>query len=207
MISTRNLLTVGVACVIGLLPWVVAAQGIDNYSAVTEARLLKPDPQNWLMYRGTYDGWGYSPLDQVKTTNVKKLVPVWTLSSGMVEGHESPPIVNNGVMFLTTPQNQVLALNAKTGDVLWRYKKELPEDLTQLHPTNRGVGLLEDKVYLATVDCHLLALDAKTGKDMVKNNFPTYLSCRMLVAGEVLAQGVEHGGVFSRDRREEAALF
>jgi len=50
--------------------------------------------------------------------------------------------VNNGVMFLTTPQNQALALNAKTGDVLWRYKKELPEDLTQLHPTNRGVGLL-----------------------------------------------------------------
>jgi len=110
------------------------------------------------------DGWGFSPLDQIKTTNVKKLVPVWTLSSGMVEGHESPPIVNNGVMFLTTPQNQVLALNAKTGDMLWRYKKELPEDLTQLHPTNRGVGLLEDKVYLATVDCHVLALDAKTGK-------------------------------------------
>ncbi len=58
MISTRNLLTVAVACVIGLLPWIVAAQGIDNYSAVTEARLLKPEPQNWLMYRGTYDGWG-----------------------------------------------------------------------------------------------------------------------------------------------------
>jgi alcohol dehydrogenase (cytochrome c) len=164
MISTRNLLTVAVACVIGLLPWVVTAQGIDNYSAVTEARLLKPEPQNWLMYRRTYDGRGYSPLDQIKTTNVKKLVPVWTLSSGMVEGHESPPIVNNGVMFLTTPQNQVLALNAKTGDILWRYKKELPEDLTQLHPTNRGVGLLEDKVYLATVDCHLLALDAKLAR-------------------------------------------
>jgi alcohol dehydrogenase (cytochrome c) len=103
MISTRNLLTVTMVCVIGLLPWVVTAQGIDNYSAVTETRLLKPEPQNWLMYRGTYDGWGYSPLDQIKTTNVKKLVPVWTLSSGMVEGHESPPIVNNGVMFLTTP--------------------------------------------------------------------------------------------------------
>ena len=115
MISTRKLLTVAVACVIGLLPWIVAAQGIDNHSAVTEARLLKPEPQNWLMYRGTYDGWGFSPLDQVKTTNVKKLVPVWTLSSGLVEGHQSPPMVNNGVMFITTPQNQVLALNAKTG--------------------------------------------------------------------------------------------
>src|SRR5262245_25109349 len=118
MVATRNLLAV--ALVISLLPWVVAAQGIDNYSGVTEARLLQPEPHNWLMYRRTYDGWGYSPLDQINTTNVKKLVPVWTLSSGLVEGHESPPIVNNGVMFITTPQSQVVALNAKTGDILWR---------------------------------------------------------------------------------------
>src|SRR5262252_6548165 len=164
MISTRNRLTAAVVGVIGLLPWIVAAQGIANYSAVTEARLLKPEPQNWLMYRGTYDGWGYSPLDQIKTTNVKKLMPVWSFSTGVLEGHQAPPIVNNGVMFVTTPQNQILALNAKTGDLLWRYKKELPEDLLQLHPTNRGVGLYEDRVYLATVDAHLVALDAKTGK-------------------------------------------
>ena len=189
MISTRNLLTVAVACVIGLLPWIVTAQGIDNYSAVTEARLLKPEPQNWLMYRGTYDGWGYSPLDQIKTTNVKKLVPVWTLSSGMVEGHESPPIVNNGVMFVTTPQNQVLALNAKTGDILWRYKKELPEDLTQLHPTNRGVGLLEDKVYLATVDCHLLALDAKTGTVVWDTTVEDYKQGYYLTLAPLVAKG------------------
>lgn len=162
--SARNLLVVAVICVIGVWPWLVAAQGIDNYSPVTEARLLKPEPQNWLMYRGTYDGWGYSPLEQINTTNVKKLVPVWSLSSGVVEGHQAPPIVNNGIMFITTPQNQVLALHAKTGDLLWRYKKELPDDLLQLHPTNRGVGLYEDKVYLATVDAHLVALDAKTGK-------------------------------------------
>src|SRR5215469_2788660 len=73
MVATRNPLAVAVAFIIGLLPWVVAAQGIDNYSAVTEARLLQPEPQNWLMYRRTYDGWGYSPLDQINTTNVKKL--------------------------------------------------------------------------------------------------------------------------------------
>jgi alcohol dehydrogenase (cytochrome c) len=116
------------------------------------------------MYRGTYNGWGYSPLDQINTQNVKKLFPVWSLSTGVDEGHQSPPIVNNGTMFITTPKQQVIALNAKTGDLLWRYKKELPEDLLQLHPTNRGVGLYEDKVYLATVDAHLVALDAKTGK-------------------------------------------
>lgn len=149
--------------IIWLLPVVSDAQ-VMNYSPVSDARLLNPEPQNWLMYRGNYAGWGYSPLDQINTANVKKLVPAWTLSTGVGEGHQSPPMVNNGVMFVSTPQNQVLALDAKSGDVLWYYKKQLPEDLMQLHPTNRGVALYEDKVYLATVDAHLVALDARTGK-------------------------------------------
>ncbi len=160
----RVLSICGVAALcLGLLPMVLAAQSPVSYTPVTDARLLNPEPQNWLMYRGNYSGWGYSPLDQVNPQNVKKLAPVWAFSSGVTEGHQSPPIVNNGVMFVTTPQQQVIALNAKTGDVLWRYKKELPEDLLQLHPTNRGVGLYEDKVYVGTVDAHLIALNAATG--------------------------------------------
>jgi alcohol dehydrogenase (cytochrome c) len=116
------------------------------------------------MYRGNYAGWGYSPLMQITTKNVSRLRPVWAISTGVVEGHQSPPMVNNGVMFVSTPQNQVLALDAKSGEMLWMYKRELPEDLFQLHPTNRGVALYGDKVYLATVDAHVVALEAKTGK-------------------------------------------
>jgi alcohol dehydrogenase (cytochrome c) len=149
--------------VIGSLPIVADAQ-VQNYSPVTDARLQNPEPENWLMYRGNYAGWGYSPLDRINTGNAGKLTPAWALGTGVAEGHQSPPMVNNGVMFVSTPQNQVLALDAKTGEVLWFYKKELPEDLLQLHPTNRGVALYEDKVYLATVDAHLVALDARTGK-------------------------------------------
>ena len=140
------------------------AQNSNTYQSVTDERLLHPEPENWLMNRRTYDSWGYSPLDQINTKNVKKLVPAWTFSTGVEEGHQSPPIVNNGVMFITTPKNQVLALDAKTGDLLWRYRRELPEDLFQLHPTNRGVALYGDKVFLATVDAHLLALNARTGE-------------------------------------------
>jgi alcohol dehydrogenase (cytochrome c) len=66
-------------------------------------------------------------------------------------------------MFVSTPQNQVIALNAKTGDLHWTYQRELPEELVQLHPTNRGVGLYGDKVYLATLDACVVALNAKTG--------------------------------------------
>jgi alcohol dehydrogenase (cytochrome c) len=81
-----------------------------------------------------------------------------------VEGHQAPPIVNNGVMFVA--RNQLLALNAMTGALLWRYKRPLAEDLLNLHPTNRGVGLLGDKIYFASTDAILVALDAKTGKEV-----------------------------------------
>src|SRR5690348_7478293 len=86
-----------------------AGPGVPNYSSVTDARLLSPEPQNWLHYRGNYNGWGYSPLDQINPQNVRKLQPVWTFSTGMVEGHQAPPFVNNGIMFVSTPGNQVLA--------------------------------------------------------------------------------------------------
>ena len=83
------------------------------YKPVTAERLLKPDPADWLMVRRTYDGWGYSPLDQINTGNVSKLRPVWSFSTGMTSGHEAPAIVNNGVMFVSTPANQVIAIDAK----------------------------------------------------------------------------------------------
>ena len=86
------------------------------------------------MYRGNYEGWGYSPLDQINASNVKDLKPVWTMSTGVVEGHQAPPIVNDGVMFVATPMNQVMAIDAKSGDLLWRYQREIPEELFQLHP-------------------------------------------------------------------------
>jgi alcohol dehydrogenase (cytochrome c) len=171
------------------LPWVAAAQGITSYSPVTDERLLKPEPHNWLMYRGTYDGWGYSPLNQINTTNVKKLVPVWSLSTGVNEGHQAPPMVNNGVMFITTPQNQILTLDAKTGDLLWRYKRELPEDIIQSHPTNRGVGLYQDKVYLGTLDCHLVALEAKTGKVVWDKTVDDYKQGYYLTLAPLVAKG------------------
>src|SRR5579875_2979527 len=91
------------------------AADLSNYTPVTDSRLSNPEPENWLLIRRTYNGWGYSPLDQINRDNVKNLVPVWLFSTGVTEGHESPPIVNNGIMFVSTPQAQVIALDAKTG--------------------------------------------------------------------------------------------
>ena len=88
----------------GLLPASASAGEVKNYSKVDQQRLTNPEPGNWMLYRRTYDGQGYSPLDKINASNVKNLVPVWSFSTGVNEGHEAPPIVNNGVMFIATPQ-------------------------------------------------------------------------------------------------------
>ena len=79
----------------------------------------------------------------------------------MTNGHEAPPIVNNGVMFVATPGNQVIALDAKTGALLWRYRRPLPEDVILLHGTSRGVALYGDKVFFAAGEAVLVALDCE----------------------------------------------
>ncbi len=135
-----------VSLVAGGLPSSSLGQSAPAYKNVTNERLTNPEPRNWLMYRGSYDSKGYSALDQINTSNVSRLVPAWTFSTGMREGHQAPPIVNEGVMFVTTPHNRVLALDARSGDLLWRYDRELPEDQFQMHPTNRGVALYADRV-------------------------------------------------------------
>src|SRR5213594_1753992 len=138
---------------------------LRQYAPVTAARLKNPEDGNWLMFRRTFDGWGYSPLGEITPANVSRLQPVWSFATGQTEGHEAPPVVNNGVMFVATPGNQLLALEARTGKVLWRYKRPFPEDMTPLHPTSRGVGLYGDKVYFAAAEAVLVAIDARTGKE------------------------------------------
>src|SRR2546430_1929052 len=98
----------------------------ETYKPVTADRLKKPEDGDWLMVRRTYDGWGYSPLEQINTKNVDKLQPVWEFSTGVVSGHEAPPMVNNGVMFVATPSNQLIAIDVKTGKILWRFTRPAP---------------------------------------------------------------------------------
>lgn len=140
-----------------------AVQAAD-YKPVTEARLKSPEPENWLLTKGNYEGWSYTPLDQITPKNVSKLRPVWSAATGVTSGHEAPAIVNGDYMFVATPHNNVLAFDSKTGRFLWRFVRETPEGLGALHRTNRGVALWGDKVYVGSIDCVLTALNAKTGE-------------------------------------------
>lgn len=172
-----------------------AAAAAPAYTPVTAARLTTPEPDNWLNYRRTYDGWGYSPLKQIDRANVAQLKPLWSFSTGVEEAHQSPPIVNDGVMFITTPRNQVLALDARTGNLLWRYRRELPADLVQLHPTNRGVALWGSRVYLATVDAFLVALDARTGAVVWEKPVENYVAGYYMTLAPLVVDGKVMVGV------------
>ena len=182
-------LATGIFCfVMAHLP-VHAQSGAPSYTPVTDARLESPAPEDWLMYRGTYDSWGYSPLDQITTENVDQLVPVWSLSTGVVSGHESPPIVNNGVMFVTTPEDQVIAVDARTGNPMWRYLRQFPEDMSHPHRTNRGVGLYGDKVFYTTHAAFVVALDAMTGELVWETAVADYRSGYYMTMAPLVASG------------------
>ena len=189
------LMVAGVCLVTGPEP--VAAQAA-GYTPVTAERLEAPEPESWLSYRRTYDGWGYSPLDQIHVGNVGQLAPAWSFATDVLGGHESPPIVNDGVMFITTPGNHLLALDARRGELLWRYEHELPEGLVAFHNTNRGVALFGDYVYMATLDARVVALDATTGQvvwnvPVADNASGYYMTLAPLAARGKIMVGVSGG--------------
>ena len=171
---------------------------LRDYQPVTAGRLANPEAGNWLSIRRTYDGWGYSPLDQITADNVKSLRPVWVFSTGEPKVHESAPLVNNGVMFVSTPNNQVIAIDVRTGNLLWRYKRPRPSGAIVPHDTSRGVALFGDKVYFAAGEAVLVALDARTGKevwtaDVAPNKAAYYISLAPLIAGGKVMVGASGG--------------
>jgi alcohol dehydrogenase (cytochrome c) len=171
---------------------------LQMYQPVTAHRLKEPEDGDWLMVRRTYDGWGYSPLDQITPAAVKRLQPVWLRSTGMNNGHQAPPIVNNGVMFVATSYNQVIALNARTGEELWRYRSPSPPDARVSKPVNRGVALYGDKVFFALGEAVLVAIDARTGKEAWRtvvedNKKGYYMTAAPLVADGKVVVGISGG--------------
>jgi len=171
---------------------------LRDYKTITAERLTKPDDGDWTMIRRTYDGWGYSPLTQITADNVQRLQPAWVFATGVNSGHEAAPLVNNGVMFVATPGSQVLAIDASTGNLLWRYRRQLPAGAILPHQTSRGVALYGDKVYFAAGDATLVAIDAKTGKEVwtksvADNQTGYYMTLAPLVAGGTVMVGASGG--------------
>ncbi len=165
--STRTkLLAAALLCATALPAFPAYAQGaLDDYTPLTDADLANPDPADWLTYRGNYQGWGYSPLDEVNLDTVGDLQLVWSraIEPGSIEG---TPLVHDGVMFLGQPCDVVQAIDAGTGDLIWEYRRQLPDrsTLSALGDNKRSIALYQDKVIFVSWDNFVVALDAKTGQ-------------------------------------------
>ena len=146
----------------------VLAQSAE--SGVTYEDILNglSEPSKWLTYSGDYTGQRHSPLTMITPENVQDLVPIWTFQTGTMtrgRGFETTPLVLDGVLYVTGSNNLAWALDARTGRPFWQYRRNLPDDLTygSSAPVNRGFGILGDRLFMVTLDAHLLALDRKTG--------------------------------------------
>ena len=147
-------------------------KAVANFVAVTDAMLRTPKAQDWLLYRGNYQGWGYSPLDQITKANVGNLQLVW--SRIMEPGsNEITPIVHDGVMYLGNPGDVIQAIDAATGDLLWEYRQPLPprDQFPAAHgQSKRSISLYGDRVVFATWNNMIVALDARTGARVWQSN-------------------------------------
>jgi alcohol dehydrogenase (cytochrome c) len=171
------------------------AHPIGNFVAVTDVMLRNPDPSDWIMMRGNYQGWGFSKLDQINKGNAKGLQLVWSrlMEPGI---NEATPIIYNGVMFLGNPNDVIQAIDAANGEILWQYRRRLPS-LEAMHNNNwgqrkRSIFLYGDKVYTTTRDNFLVALDAKTGNELWEVNrggdyYATNTTGPIVINGVVLA--------------------
>ncbi len=145
-----------------MLPrWPSPPSPLLKVTPVTDALLANPPAGSWLTWRRTLDDVGFSPLKQITKANVKDLRLSWslTLPPGM---NEATPLVHDGILFVHSFSDHVQALNAKTGEELWHYTRALPEGA--IPGIKRNISLYGDKVYLATSDVHVVALDMRTGK-------------------------------------------
>ena len=151
------------------------ASAVEQEVNVTQSMLSNAGKEkgNWLLSGRAYDNQRYSPLTQINARTVKHLVPVAIAQTGYTASFETTPLVVNGVMYATTPmvnkKQALIALNAVTGQTLWKY--EYTDGFNQIccGPVNRGATVGNGKVFFLTIDDHLVAVDAKTGQEAWKD--------------------------------------
>jgi alcohol dehydrogenase (cytochrome c) len=178
-----------------LLPGVIyfAAQTSTGFVPVTDSMLEKPDPGDWLMWRRTLDGWGYSPLSQIDTQNVSRLKMAWKreMTAGI---QEATPLVYRGTMYLPNPADVTQAINGATGELIWEYRRPLPDDLGQFLSgsplKNRNFAIYDDKIIDLGADDFVYAIDARTGKPAWSTRIQDYRELPAIQgSGPIIARG------------------
>jgi alcohol dehydrogenase (cytochrome c) len=183
----------------------VQAHG-QSFTPVTDAELQNPEPADWLSWRRTLDGWGYSPLDEIDRDNVGALRLVWAW--GMEPGvSQTTPIVHDGVMYIVNPGHVVQALDARNGDFMWEFRYEMDER-RRTAAQMRSLAIYEDLIILNTVDAHVVGLDARTGEVRWDTSAaPPGQEGYGFSSGPVVADGVIVAGLRGCERFREDTCY
>jgi alcohol dehydrogenase (cytochrome c) len=138
---------------------------LDKLTPVTDGMLRDPSPNDWLMWRRTYNAWGYSPLHQINRENVKNLTVAWTWGLNSTGMTEFTPLVHDGILFVWNYGETIQALDARNGNLLWQFRHDIPAEYHRdiFYRTKRALAIGGDKLIFATTDMHIFALDTKTG--------------------------------------------
>jgi PQQ-dependent dehydrogenase (methanol/ethanol family) len=162
------------------------------FEPVTDAMLQQPDPKDWLSWRRTLDSWGYSPLAQIDRANVNQLRLVW--ARPLPDGHqEGTPLVHNGVLYFPGPSDNIQAIDAKSGEVLWQHRRELPEDIRQhltIPDTNRNLAIYSDLIIARGSDDYIYAVNAETGELAWETRIMDYKAGAKQSSGPIIADGL-----------------
>ena len=167
-LAALEMTVLSMAKVRGVVAFVAALSllALQASAQVTAERLLNSskEPQNWLMYSGDYAGHRFSALDQINVSNAATLAPKWAYQTMASGKFETTPLVVDGILYGTGQDDRVYALDARSGRPIWQYQQTLPADIRPCcGRVNRGVAILGDRVFVATLDAHVVALDSKTG--------------------------------------------
>ena len=161
------------ACAALAVVWFASFVPGPAHAQVTFERLLEAEqePQNWLTYSGAYSSHRYSRLDRIDPGNVGDLELKWVFQARSLEKFEATPLVVDGIMYLTQAPNTVVALDAKRGRVFWIYEYTPSDDSRPCcGRVNRGLAILGDTLFMATLDAQLVAIDAVNGRPLWKTS-------------------------------------
>ena len=172
---------------------------VENYVPVTEEMLKNPPAGDWLMARRTYQGWSYSPLEQITRANVGRLHLAWSWSMSDQDGaNQTMPLVHNGIIYLVGTAGTVQALNGKTGDLLWQQDVGPGEAISI--GAMRNLAIYEDRLIVATTDARLVALDAVTGRLLWETTIESHAKGFANSGGPIVVHGRAINGLGGCDR-------
>jgi alcohol dehydrogenase (cytochrome c) len=181
-------------------------QTIDDYPPVTDQLLNSPPAKDWLSWRRTLDGQGYSPLDQINRTSVGGLQLAWAMA--MREGsNQVTPLVHNGIMFLTHPGNIIQALDARNGELIWEYVYHFPAEAETLGGPLRNIALYGNRLFFSTYDAAVVALDARTGEQLWRTEKADYRDGYTHSSGPIIGAGVVISGLNGCERYKHDGCF